>query len=82
MGPRNANLFSPGMSIALGAVRLWGEGRKIIMIGATGFTPAGGDGAPAPIPLVAGILAAFVAHGRWRLAPLRGNRLGSERSRG
>ncbi len=52
------------------------------MIGATGFTPAGGGGAPAPIPLVAGILAAFVAYGRWRLAPLRGNRLGSERSRG
>ncbi len=49
------------------------------MIGATGFTPAGGDGAPAPIPLVAGILAAFVAHGRWRLP---GNRLGSERSKG
>ena len=52
------------------------------MIGATGFTPAGGGGALAPIPLVAGILAAFVAYGRWRLAPLRGNRLGSERSRG
>jgi len=52
------------------------------MIGATGFTPAGGDGAPGPIPLVAGILAAFVAYGRWRLAPRPGNRVGSERSKG
>ena len=81
-GPPPCQPFSPGMSIALGAVRLWGEGGKIIMIGATGFTPAGGDGAPAPVPLLAGIRAAFVAYGRWRLAPRPGNRVGSERSKG
>ena len=44
-------------------------GLVIIMIGATVVTVAGGDVAPALFPLVVGILAAFVAYGRWRLAP-------------
>jgi hypothetical protein len=30
-------------------------------------TLAGGDVAPALIPLVVGLLSAFVAYGRWRL---------------
>jgi len=40
----------------------------IIMVGATVLTLAGGDGAMAMISLVAGLLSAFVAYGRWRLA--------------
>ena len=48
-------------------------GLLIIMIGATvlalaGVVPGGG-GAAALIPLVVGLLSAFVAYGRWRLAP-------------
>ncbi len=47
-------------------------GLMIIMIGAAVLTFAGDGVAPALIPLVVGILAAFVAYGRWRLAPHRG----------
>jgi tellurite resistance protein TehA-like permease len=51
------------------------SGLVIIMIGATvltlvGVVPVGA--ALALIPLVVGLLSAFVAYGRWRLAPLRG----------
>ena len=46
-------------------------GLVIIMIGATALTLAIGPVAPALIPLVVGFLAAFVAYGRWRLAPHR-----------
>jgi hypothetical protein len=50
-------------------------GLLIIMIGATvlalaGVVPGGGVAA-ALIPLVVGLLSAFVAYGRWRLAPHR-----------
>ena len=46
-------------------------GLVIIMIGATVLTfVADGIGAAVP-PVVIGILAAFVAYGRWRLAPHR-----------
>lgn len=45
-------------------------GLVIIMIGATVLTIIGdGIGAALP-PLVAGLLCAFVAYGRWRLRPL------------
>jgi uncharacterized membrane protein YphA (DoxX/SURF4 family) len=44
-------------------------GLVIIMIGAVVITLAGGDVAPALIALVVGLLLAFVAYGRWRLAP-------------
>jgi hypothetical protein len=65
-----------------GLVRIWpvltplaASGLMIIMIGATvltlvGVVPVGA--AMALIPLVVGLLSAFVAYGRWRLAPLRG----------
>ena len=46
-------------------------GLVIIMIGATVLTLAGGDIALALIPLVVGLLAAFVAYGRWQLIPQR-----------
>ena len=45
-------------------------GLVIIMIGATVFTLATMGAAPALFPLVVGLLAAFVAYGRWKLAPL------------
>ncbi len=43
----------------------------IIMIGATVVTVAGGMVAVALMNLVVALLAAFVAYGRWRLAPYR-----------
>ena len=47
-------------------------GLVIIMIGATTTTMATGDIAPALFPLTVGVLAALVAYGRWRTAPLVG----------
>jgi uncharacterized membrane protein YphA (DoxX/SURF4 family)/YHS domain-containing protein len=45
----------------------------IIMVGATVITLAGGVVLPALFPLLVGILLAFVAYGRWRLAPHHGS---------
>ena len=47
-------------------------GLTIIVVGATVITLKIGGGATAMFPLVAALLSAFVAYGRWRLAPLRG----------
>jgi hypothetical protein len=47
-------------------------GLVIIMIGAVGITLQGGSAGMALLPLVVGLLTAFVAYGRWRLAPLAG----------
>src|SRR2546423_2521372 len=44
-------------------------GLLIIMIGATAVTLAGPNVTAAVLPLVAGLLAAFVAYARWRLNP-------------
>src|SRR5437868_6172933 len=44
-------------------------GLVIIMIGATVITLMGVAMAPALIPLMVGLLAAFVAYGRWRVVP-------------
>ena len=66
-------LIIPGLlRIRPGLTPLAAAGLVIIMIGATAVTLAGGDVAPALIPLVVGLLSAFVAYGRWRLAPHRG----------
>jgi uncharacterized membrane protein YphA (DoxX/SURF4 family) len=46
-------------------------GLVIIMIGATVITLVTGSFGQAVITLVTGLLAAFVAYGRWRLAPHR-----------
>jgi DoxX-like family len=63
-------LILPGLlGIWPGLTPLAAAGLVIIMIGATGLTLAGGDVVMALIPLVVGLLAAFVAYGRWRLAP-------------
>lgn len=60
----------PGLlKIKTGLTPLAAAGLVIVMIGAVVVTyPMGVKGMLAP--LVAGIVAAFVAYGRWRLAPL------------
>jgi uncharacterized membrane protein YphA (DoxX/SURF4 family) len=63
-------LVLPGLlGIRPGLTPLAASGLVIIMIGATVISVPQGA-AMAVIPLVTGILAAFVAYGRWRLAPL------------
>jgi uncharacterized membrane protein YphA (DoxX/SURF4 family) len=52
-----------------GLTPLAAGGLVIIMIGATVLTIAGDGIGPALVPLVVGLLAAFLAYGRWRLAP-------------
>ena len=65
-------LILPGLTrIRPGLTPLAAAGLVIIMIGATVITLAGGEVASALISLVIGLLAAFVAYGRWRLAPHR-----------
>ena len=64
-------LILPGLlRIRVGLTPLAAVGLVIIMLGAIVVTLMGGAIAPALIPLVVGLLAAFVAYGRWRLAPL------------
>jgi len=58
--------IQPGLT-ALAAALL-----VIIMIGATVLTIIGDGVGAALIPLVVGLLTAFVAYGRWRWAPHRG----------
>ncbi len=67
-------LILPGLlRIRPGLTPLAAAGLVIIMIGATVVTLATMDASLALIPLVVGLLAAFVAYGRWRLAPHRGS---------
>jgi len=49
---------------------LAGAGLAIIMVGATVVSAIGGPVATAVVPFVVGLLAAFVAWGRWRPAPV------------
>ena len=69
-------LILPGLlGIRPGLTPLAAAGLVIIMIGATvltlvGVVPVGA--AMALIPLMVGILSAFVTYGRWRLVPLHG----------
>ena len=66
-------LILPGLlRIRPGLTPLAAAGLVIIMIGAIVLSFAADGIAAALIPLVTGILAAFVAYGRWRLAPHRG----------
>ena len=65
-------LILPGLlRIRTGLTPLAAAGLVIIMIGATVLTLAGGEVAMALMPLLAGLLLAFVAYGRWRLMPHR-----------
>ena len=71
-------LILPGLlRIRPGLTPLAATGLVIIMIGAAGLGLAVGDLALALIPLAVGLLAAFVAYGRWRLAPHRERRVDS-----
>jgi len=66
-------LILPGLlRIRPGLTPLAASGLVVIMIGATVVTLVTGGGATALMPLATGLLAAFVAYGRWRLAPLPG----------
>jgi hypothetical protein len=62
------------LRIRPGLTPLAAAGLVVIMIGATAFTLAAGLIATALIPLVVGVLAAFVAYGRWRLVPISNRR--------
>jgi DoxX-like family len=64
-------LIVPGLlRIRPGLTPLAAVGLVIIMIGATVLTLAGGEVAAALIPLVVGLLLAFIAYYRWsRLKP-------------
>ncbi|WP_049970906.1 DoxX family protein [Haladaptatus cibarius] len=65
-------LILPGLlGVRSGLTPLAAAGLVLIMCGATVLTLLGGGGALALVPLVVGVLAAFVAYGRWRLRPLR-----------
>jgi hypothetical protein len=73
-------LILPGLlRIRPGLTPLAAAGLAIIMVGGTVVTLATGEVAMALVPLAVGVLAAFVAYGRWRLAPL-GGRPGSRRA--
>jgi uncharacterized membrane protein YphA (DoxX/SURF4 family) len=66
-------LLLPGLlRIRTGLTPLAAAGLVIVMAGATVITLTSNSPAGAAIPLVVGLLAAFVAYGRWRLVPLRG----------
>jgi DoxX-like family len=66
-------LILPGLlKVRTGLTLLAAAGLVIIMVGAVSITLIGGQGALAVIPLIVGLLAGFVAYGRWRLAPLVG----------
>jgi len=67
-------LILPGLlGIRPGLTLLAASGLVIIMIGATVITLVGGDVALALFSVMVGFVAAFVAYGRWRLAPHRGS---------
>jgi uncharacterized membrane protein YphA (DoxX/SURF4 family) len=59
------------LGIRPGLTPLAAAGLVIVMIGATVYTLAAGEIASALISFVVGVLAAFVAYGRWRLTPPR-----------
>jgi uncharacterized membrane protein YphA (DoxX/SURF4 family) len=65
-------LILPGLTkVQPQLTSLAASGLLIIMFGATAISIADGQGSAAGIPLVVGILLAFVAYGRLELAPHR-----------
>ena len=61
------------LRIRPGLTPLAAAGLVIIMIGATIVSLMIGPVSLAAMPFVVGLLAAFVAYGRWKLAPIRGS---------
>ena len=64
------------LRIRPGLTPLAAAGLFIIMIGATVLSVMIGGVVMALMPLVVGLLAAFVAYGRWKLAPIAGSSQG------
>jgi uncharacterized membrane protein YphA (DoxX/SURF4 family) len=65
-------LILPGLfRIRPGLTPLAAAGLVIIMLGATVLNLRGGDLFSTALTVVVGLLAAFVAYGRWKIAPLR-----------
>ena len=65
-------LILPGLlGIRPGLTPLAAAGLVIIMVGATVVTAMIGPVVMALLPFVVGVLAAFVAYGRWRVVPHR-----------
>ena len=58
------------LRISPGLTPLAALGLVLVMIGAVAVTLIGGMIGPALLSLVVGLLAAFVAYGRWRRAPI------------
>jgi hypothetical protein len=68
-------LILPGLlHIRPGLTPLAAAGLVLVTIGATVYQLAAGQPESAMFAVVVGLLAAFVAYGRWRLAPHRGGR--------
>jgi uncharacterized membrane protein YphA (DoxX/SURF4 family) len=66
-------LILPGvLRIRTGLTPLAAAGLAIIMAGALATTARMQGAGPAVLPGVVGLLAAFVAYGRWRILPLAG----------
>ena len=66
-------ILPAALRIRPGLTPLAAAGLVVIMIGATVITLVSGEFLAALMPLVVGLLAVFVAYGRWRLAPIRGS---------
>jgi hypothetical protein len=67
-------LILPGLlRIKTGLTPVAASGLVIVMIGAVVLTLKSGSVAMALFPFATGLLLAFVAYGRWRLAPHRGS---------
>jgi uncharacterized membrane protein YphA (DoxX/SURF4 family) len=65
-------LILPGLfRIRPGLTPLAAAGLVVIMLGATVLNLRGGDLFSTALTVVVGLLAAFVAYGRWKIAPLR-----------
>lgn len=65
-------LILPGLlRIRPGLTSVAAAGLIVIMIGATVATLKNGMLGPAVIPLVVGLLCAFIAYARWKVTPLR-----------
>jgi DoxX-like family len=69
-------VLPPLLRIRPGLTPLAAAGLVIIMIGATGVSLTLGV-VMAVTPFVVGLLAAFVAYGRWKLAPISSSSAGS-----
>lgn len=64
-------ILPAALRIRPGLTPVAAAGLVIIMIGATAITLGAGELGPGLTSIAVGLLAAFVAYGRWRLAPIR-----------